>query len=66
MRKILIVLIPIILAGTLAGCAGPNYDHAYFFFSDARGNGHSRDYTYPTDYTRGYSSYPGDRYVETH
>ena len=66
LKSIRLGLIPILLAGALTGCAGQTYDHDYFFFSDGPGNGHSRGYTYPTDYTRGYRSYPGDSYVETH
>jgi hypothetical protein len=55
----------IVLAGGLAGCAN-DYDHAYLFYSDAPGNGHSKAYLYPTDYTRDYRSYPGDAMVANH
>ncbi len=68
MNKISAVLLPVFLSGTLAGCAVQKYDndHAYYFFSDAPGNGHSRGYTYPTDYTRDYRRYPGDASLDTH
>jgi hypothetical protein len=59
-------ILPLLLVGGLAGCASDKYDQAYFFYSDAPGNGHSRGYTYPTDYTRGYRSYPGDAIVANH
>ena len=68
MNKISAVLLSVLLAGTLAGCASPKYDndHVYYFFSDAPCNGHSRNYTYPTDYTRDYRRYPGDPFLDTH
>jgi hypothetical protein len=66
LRKLSNVLLPVFLVGTLAGCAGPKYDDAYYYFSDAPGNGHSRAYMYPTDYTRDYRSYPGDPQISSH
>ncbi len=56
----------IVLAGGLAGCASEKYDQGYLFYSDAPGNGHSKAYLYPTDYTRDYRSYPGDAMVANH
>ena len=56
----------VILVAALAGCASERYDQAYLFYSDAPGNGHSKAYTYPTDYTRDYRSYPGDAAVANH
>ena len=70
MNKVTILLLPVFLAGMLAGCAGQTYDpnrsDASYFFSDAPGNGHSRSYTYPTDFTRDYRSYPGDAQIANH
>jgi hypothetical protein len=66
MRLLGSVIACLLLAGALAGCASEKYDQAYFYYSDAPGNGHSRTYTYPTDYTRDYRSYPGDSVVANH
>ncbi len=59
-------LVVIALSGVLAACADQKpdltkVDKTYYFYSDLPDNGHSRDYAYPTDITRGYTIYPGFR-----
>jgi hypothetical protein len=56
-------LVVAVLSGVLAACADQKpdlteVDTTYYFYSDLPGNGHSRAYTYPTDLTRGYTTYP--------
>ena len=57
------------LSGVLMGCADHKdhkLDATYYYFSDLPDNGHSRAYTYPTDITRGYTTYPGFRELDTY
>ena len=65
-HRISTALIVTALSGVLAGCADHKLDATYFYFSDLPDNGHSRAYTYPTDITRGYTTYPAFRVLDTY
>jgi hypothetical protein len=65
-HRIRTALIVAALSGALAACADQKHDATYYYFSDLPDNGHSRAYTYPTDITRGYTTYAGFRDLDTY
>ena len=57
-QAIIVLVASTELALALSGCADQPLDQTSYYYSDLPTNGHSSAYTYPTDITRSYRTYP--------